>query len=344
MTKICLIVIWMGPFNDTFRLWFDSARRNSTIDFYVFTDQTDNLPNADNVIFIYKSLSDVKGEFEKELGLKINLKHPYKLCDYKPFWWILMGEKINQYDFYGHCDVDLVFGDIRHFLTEDLLQRYDKLFDCGYLILYRNTDEMRNLFKKSAQKDNMAYSYKKVVKTGYACYFDEFMGMSILNWKYHPGLVDQTKEEYLQDFSWKRLDFNSYITHKSFVFHIDNGKVYEINVDDNGIITDDLSSGYKGKEFLLVHIQKREMKINLDLSNEEALNDYWIYPNEYSKEMPKGILYTQEEKEAYAEKIRISDKKKQWKNLRKNGIIQYIPHYLISRKIKKFIRSEKGYF
>ncbi len=344
MTKICLIVVWMGPFADTFPLWFDSAKRNTSIDFYIITDQNEPLLHADNVFYIRKTLSEVKNEFEKELRMRINLKRPYKLCDYKPIWWVLLGDKLNQYDFYGHCDVDLVFGDIRNFLTEKLLSEYDKIFDCGYFILYRNTDEMRRLYRRSVEKENTAYPYTKMAKNGFACYFDEFMGMSILSWKYHPGLVDQTKEDYLQDFSWKRLDFNSYITHKSFIFHVDNGKVYEINVDENGVISDDLSSEYKGKEFLLVHIQKRKMTINLDLNKEDELSDYWIYPNAYSKDMPTGPLYTKEQCDEYAEMIRVSDKRKQWKNLRRNGILQYIPHYLISRKIRKFIITEKGYF
>lgn len=344
MKKICVVSVWMGQFRDTFPLWFRSAKNNSSIDFYIVTDQKDNLLKADNIHYINKSFSQVKEVFEKELGMNICLKDSYKLCDYKFIWWTLISDVLSDYDMYGWCDNDLIFGDIRSFLTDEFLSSYDKIFDAGFFVLCQNTEEMRNLYKKSINKEVTVYPYTRMCKTDYSCYFDEFMGLSILSWKYIHEYYDQTKEDFLQDFSWKRLDFNSYITHKSFVFHIDNGKVYEINVDDNGIITDDLSSGYKGKEFLLVHIQKREMKLNLDLTDEEALDDYWIYPNEYSKEMPKGVLYTQEDKEAYAEKIRISDKKKQWKNLRKNGIIQYVPHYLISRKIKKFIRSEKGYF
>ena len=31
------------------------------------------------------------------------------------------------YDFWGHCDMDLIWGDIRNFITEDVLSKYDKI-------------------------------------------------------------------------------------------------------------------------------------------------------------------------------------------------------------------------
>lgn len=344
MKKICVINVWMGKLSDTYPLWLESVKRNPSIDFFVVTDQIENLPEADNVKYIYQNLKSAKKIFENEIGIRIKLGKPYKLCDYKPFWWLFLKERIEEYDFWGYCDVDLIFGDIRSFLSDEFLDKYDKIFDAGNFTLYKNTQEIRNLYKRSQDKDLTVYPYKRMCRTDYSCYFDEFMGMSILSWKYLNEYYDQTKEDYIQDFSWKRLDFNSYITHKSFIFHINNGKVYEINVDENGIITDDLSSGYKGKEFLLVHIQKRKMTINLDLNKEDELSDYWIYPNAYSKDMPTEPLYTKEQCDEYAEMIRVSDNKKRWKNLRQNGILQYIPHYLISRKIRKFIITEKGYF
>lgn len=344
MTKICLVVVWMGRLNDSFYLWKESVRNNPTIDVYFITDQEEPDDCPDNLFFIKRSLSEVRETFEKRLGMRIWLKSAYKLCDYKPIWWMLIEDRIGSYDFYGHCDVDLIFGDIRHFLTEDFLEKYDKIFDCGYLILYRNTEENKYMFQKSVLKDNMAYPYTKVFKNGFACYFDEFMGMSILSWKYHPGYYDQTTEAYLQDFSWKRLDFNSYITHSSFVFHVKDGKIYEINVDEDGVIVESLSANYLGREMLLAHIQKRDMVIDSKLFEKGGTKDYWIFPNRFSSKMPEGRLYSEEEKKAYAELIEKMDNERRRNNLKRGGIFKYIPHYFITRKIHKFIRTEKGYF
>lgn len=344
MTKIGLIVLWMGKFPDSFHLWKESVRNNPSIDFYCVTDQIEPADCPENLYFIRKTLSEVKEIFEKKLGMRIWLKTAYKLCDYKPLWWMLIEDKLNSYDFYGHCDIDLVFGDMRHFLTEEFLSNYDKIFDCGYLILYRNTEENKYMFKKSLLKDNMAYPYTKVFRNGFACYFDEFMGMSILSYKYHPGYYDQTTEDYLQDFSWKRLDFSSYITHKSFIFHVKDGKVFEINVDENGVIIENLSEDYFGREMLLVHIQKRKMEMEKTILEKGGTNDYWIYPNRYSSKKPEGKLYSKEDKEEYIELIKKADRKRQYKNLFGGGIIRYIPHYFLTRKIRRYIRTEKGYF
>ena len=229
-------------------------------------------------------------------------------------------------------------------MSQENLEKYDKIFDRGYFTLYRNTEEMRYFCKKTADKDNMAYSYKRAFKTGYACYFDEFMGMGILSWKYKNGYVDQLDEKMIQDPDWKRLDFNSYITHKSFIFHWEDGRLYRIQVDENGRIIDTLSGNYKGEEILLAHIQKRKFETDFDTSDQEVAKDYWIIPNKYTKEVPSGELYSDKDKAEFAEAVSASDKNKQLRNLKENGIIQYIPHFLTTRRIRKFTRSEKGYF
>ncbi|MBO4616003.1 MAG: hypothetical protein J5717_01510 [Lachnospiraceae bacterium] len=344
MKTICVTVVWMGPFPGDFGLWLNSVEKNPSIDFYIITDREAPENSPSNVYYIKSTLEEVKAKFEKKLGMKVRINKPYKLCDFKPVWWMLMDERLNNYDYYGYCDIDMVFGDIRHFLTDEFLEKYDKIFDRGYFTLYKNSEEMRYFFKKTADKDNVAYPYTKAFKTNYACYFDEFMGMGILSWQYKNGYVDQLDEKMIQDPDWKKLEFSSYITHKSFIFHWDNGKLYRINVDAAGKIIDDLLESNKGDEILLAHIQKRKFDIDFDANNDEQSKDYWIIPNKYTIHKPEGELYSEADKAEFTEKVRISDKDKQIKNLRENGIIQYIPHFLRTRKIRKFTRIEKGYF
>lgn|GEM_PF-389147 len=344
MKKICVTVVWMGPFPKDYQLWLNSVEKNPTIDFYMITDREAPADSPANVFYIKSSIKEVKAKFEEKLGMKVCIKRPYKLCDFKPVWWMLMDERLNNYDYYGYCDIDMVFGDIRHFLTDEFLEKYDKIFDRGYFTLYKNTEEMRYFFKKTADKGSEAYSYKKAFKTGYACYFDEFMGMGILSWKYKNGYVDQMDEKMIQDPDWKCLNFRSYVNHNSFVFHWENGKLYRIKVDDHGVITDTLSNDYKGEEILLAHIQKRRFESDFDISDREAARDYWIIPNRYIKDRPEGELYSDTDKAEFAEAVRVSDKKKKIKNLKENGVIQYIPHFLRTRKIRQFTRTVKGYY
>ena len=139
MKSICVIVVWMGAFSNGFPLWLNSVKMNPTIDFYIITDQDFSGDVPHNVFFIRNTLSGVKKIFEKELGIKICLKKPYKLCDYKPIWWMLIDNRLHNYDYYGYCDVDMVFGDIRHFLTDEFLDKYDKILTGDILLFTRTT-------------------------------------------------------------------------------------------------------------------------------------------------------------------------------------------------------------
>ena len=339
--KIGLVHVWIGKLPENFSLFLRSVQYNSTIDFYVVTDQ-EILWEIPNVHFIKMTLTEIKAIFEEELQMKIKLKYSYKLCDYKVLWRVLVPNAMVQYDFWGHCDCDTVFGDIRGFLTDELLESHDKIFDMGAFTLYRNIPKMNDLYKRSIEKDNMAYPYKRVFRTNYACYFDEYMGMNLIAWQYDDIRVirDQLTEDIIQDFGWKTYNFRSYITKESFVLQWKDGKLYRYVTDDSGVILEDKLP----KEYMMVHIQKRSMNIAFDVSKPEEISEFWIYPNRYSLTKPEGPLYDAQKCEEYAEMICKKDKKRRVDNLRRYGIIDYIPHYFISRRIKKFIREVKKFY
>ncbi len=339
MKKICLINVWMGKLPSNFHILLRSIQCNPTIDFYFVTDQEiDNKPS--NVYVVHSTLEKVKNCFEEKLQMKIKLKYPYKLCDYKPIWYCLIPEVIDKYDFYGHCDADVVFGDIRSFITDEILEQYDKIFDVGFFTLYKCDEKVKEIYKLSMSKENMAYPYKRAFRTNYACYFDEYMGMNILGWQYLRVFRDQLTENIIQDFGWQKLNFMSYITKESFVFKWENGRLFRYNVNERGIIDEEKPP----KEYMMVHIQKRIMEIDERLMDMEALHTCWIYPNCYNADRPEGPLYDEKKCAEYAEMIRKSDNKKRVQNLKRYGILDYIPHYFISRRIKRFIVNVKKFY
>ena len=339
MKKICLLTVWMGKMPENFWLWKMTAKRNSTIDFYLITDN-EELADEDNIHFLYMNMEQVRDRFEKITGFPIKLKVPYKLCDYKPLYGKAFPEIVDKYDFWGHCDIDLLFGDIRKFITEDMLEQYDKVLECGWFILYRNCESMNNLYKKSLDKDNMAYPYNKAFRNQYACYFDEYMGMSILGWQYCKVFRDQLEEKIAQDFSWQRLNFQSYITGENFVFHWKDGRLYRVLCDETGKVLEESEPA----EYMLVHIQKRKMDITFSKEELEEKNEFWIVPNQYQLGKPNRKLYTEKQKQEYAKEIHKQDRQRSIKNLRTYGLIEYIPHFIRSRRIRKWIIREKKFF
>lgn len=105
------------------------------------------------------------------LGFDINISNPYKVCDFKPTYGVLFKKYLKPYDFWGHIDLDIIWGDIRTFITNEILKKNELIcvrhdFLTGYFLLFKNTRKMNLLFYKS--KD-----YKKVFLSDRHFCFDE---------------------------------------------------------------------------------------------------------------------------------------------------------------------------
>lgn len=125
----------------------------------------------ENVKIIYKSLDKLKSLVSKKIKVPINIKNPYKLCDFKPAYGFLFPEIIEGYDFWGYADIDVMYGDIRGFMTDELLSQYDVLssrhdYMAGTFSMFKNEHRTNTLFMRSRD-------YKIVFQTDEYYYFDE---------------------------------------------------------------------------------------------------------------------------------------------------------------------------
>lgn len=173
--KKVLIVCYYGKFPEWTDVWLRSCELNADFDFIVITDKEFvNIPR--NVAIINLSMDDMRRRLSLAAGFDVVLNSPYKLCDYKPLYGKALKEFIEGYDFWGHCDIDLIWGRLSQFITNSILQKYDLIGMYGHLMLYRNTDYMNNLFKL----DGGTFSYKKVFSSKYNYSFDEMSGMDLI--------------------------------------------------------------------------------------------------------------------------------------------------------------------
>lgn len=172
MKKIGIITYYMGSMPWYFSYFLHSCKYNPSIDFIIITDgevKRNDIPA--NVFILQKTLNDLKRLAEKKMGFSVTITHPYKLCDFKPAYGFLFPEIIKDYDFWGHGDIDVMYGNIRDFMTDEILENYDVIssrhdYIAGTFCLYKNTEQMNRLFMES--KD-----YKKVfTNTEHFC-FDE---------------------------------------------------------------------------------------------------------------------------------------------------------------------------
>lgn len=155
LKTIGLISCWYGPYPWYFPHFIHSCGFNPTVDFILITDNIEVIENKpENVKVIYRSLDDIIELASKRLGFRVNIDYPYKLCDFKPAYGFIFKEVIENYDFWGQTDVDIIYGNIREFMTVDILDNYDLIsarhdYVTGSFALYKNCEKMNVLFKRS---------------------------------------------------------------------------------------------------------------------------------------------------------------------------------------------------
>jgi hypothetical protein len=171
LPTIALVTCFFGEWADWADFFIHSCDYNPTVDFFLITDCHPRQPLASNVKLVEFDLGRFKALATERLGVEVVLDKAYKLCDFKPTWGVLFEELLRGYDFWGYCDQDVIFGDIRAFLGEELLRQYDVIcgrreFMTGHFSLYRNNDLCRRLYERSRD-------YREVFSSAQITAFDE---------------------------------------------------------------------------------------------------------------------------------------------------------------------------
>lgn len=280
--KIAIIVAYFGKLPDYTQLFLNSCKLNYGFEWLIFSDDDTTYDYPSNVHLIKMNFSECKELIQSKFDFDITLSKPQKLCDYKCAYGMIFEEYLQDYDWWGHCDLDQIFGDLDRFVTEDMLRKYDKLFSLGHLSLYKNTYENNRIFMKEIEGK---HRYKEVFSTERGCGFDEWL----------PGNVNDI---FLQTDSSIMLesigaDINPYKTTfeivsydintrcykpssiKNSIFEIERGHIYQIYLLD-GIL--------HKEEFPYIHLQKRKMK---DLRKDEDSDSYYIIPNRFIDKVDK---------------------------------------------------------
>ena len=167
---IVMIMFYFGAVSPYFDLWRRSAEMNTDFTFYLYTDMELDLTGSPNVVLKKTTWEDMKKRVHQKLGPHVVLNKPYKLCDYRTAYGLIFEEDIRDFDFWGIGDLDVIYGNLNHFISQEMLEQYDKLYYHGPFQLFRNSEKMRYLFKQhypNIQDCEYAFS------TNYICHFDE---------------------------------------------------------------------------------------------------------------------------------------------------------------------------
>ena len=148
MKRIAFVVPWVGRLPVYFPLWLNTCSYNSTVDFIVVTSEKQLGDLPENVRWINMSFKEIQNRFQALFDFPIALQKPYKLCDFKPVYGQAFAPELKGYDFWGYCDVDLLWGDISSFITDELLEQYDRLYTRGHCCIYRNCERVNAWYRE----------------------------------------------------------------------------------------------------------------------------------------------------------------------------------------------------
>ena len=284
MMKVAIIVPYFGTLPNYFQLFLNSCRYNGKFDWIIFTDDCTEYDYPENVHKIKMNFSECKNLIQGKFPFDISLNSPQKLCDFKPAYGYIFDDYLLTYDWWGHCDLDQIFGDLSQFVTEERLEKYEKIYSLGHLTLYKNIEKINKLFMKDL---NGISRYKDVFTNPLGEAFDEWLPGNI-----NEIFIDQHINALYEN---DGADINSYYTQfrtvdydvklrkyinseiKNSIFLWDKGRLFQIYVQNRLI---------KKKEFPYVHLQKRKMK---DCRINKNVDKFYIIPNKFIDEGKDAI-------------------------------------------------------
>jgi len=115
-------------------------------------------------ILLDTDLNGFRTRVKEKLGIDYpGLPGTGKVFDYRCALGVLYKDEIKGYDYFGHCDFDMVFGDVDKWFPDEELAQLDiwsnhGTYICGPWTMYKNTERVCNLFKEFPDwKEKMIY-------------------------------------------------------------------------------------------------------------------------------------------------------------------------------------------
>lgn len=295
--RVALIVPYFGKFPNYFQLVLKSCKANKKhYDWFFFTDNYTEYDYPENVKVFYCSFEEMQRKVQEKFPFKISLEKPYKFCDYRPAYGYIFEEYIEEYDFWGHCDIDCIYGKFDNFLKEEAFL-CDKIMRLGHMTLYRNCKENNRRFMLQVQGGER---YREVYTTDDSCIFDEenVIGEITIRdiWKEY-GFTEYCMDNVIANTHYKsdifRLtvqygDGANYLTErrKKNFFVWDRGILYRLSLEQGEVFK---------KEYMYLHLMRRKMDIVL---NDSECDTYKIISNAFEdiKKVPTEKMEFQRER------------------------------------------------
>lgn len=154
MTKIAIVIPFFGKLPAIADYFFASAGNALDLDILLLTDAPPAAKLPANVKIHAFTLAEFNDLATRRLGIPIQVRTPFKLCDFKPAYGVIFQEYLRNYEFWGFGDVDVIYGDVARLLGP-LLDGHD-IISCrkgwisGALCILRNCPTVNTAYRESA--------------------------------------------------------------------------------------------------------------------------------------------------------------------------------------------------
>lgn len=259
---ILIIIPYYGTLPEWFQLFLASCENTEKMDFLLLTNDRSFFRFPPNFKVHYEEFTSAQKRFKLVLGEDAYINDAYKICDYKSTFGDVYSEFLKGYRFWGHSDIDLIFGNIDKFLEASNYTEYDRTFPHGHFSIYRNSPAVNQLYKAKLPGKPRIFDFNFVKRTTYPCHFDE-IGMNLI-------LIDKGYKFYENSFS-ENVHFLKY----NFVVGGGYGKSPALIIKkDNKILVAEFSDNAEEsvRDIFYIHFQgRKQMPVQVS-----AADDYII--------------------------------------------------------------------
>jgi len=148
--KVGFVIPFFGNWPHFTELFLMSCSGSKRADFLLLSEIAPPYELPSNVRHVPMSAAEMKTRFEKSTKMKFELIPGHKLCDFRPFFGLAFEDLLKKYEFWGYCDIDMMFGNIDKILDETYLETVD-VFSAhseqfvGHCTFLRNRADINNL-------------------------------------------------------------------------------------------------------------------------------------------------------------------------------------------------------
>jgi len=186
-------------------------------------------------------------------------------------------EFIADYDYWGHCDVDVIYGNLSEFINPLIELGYEKIFSLGHFSLYKNTPEINKMFQTPIDGKRVD---KIVFGSDYGFAFDEWhcpygginqifesSGLKFYKNNLCANLNSKANGFQLTNYDIEKRDYYTEKEDKQ-IFSWVRGTLKKLFVENDSIV--EVAYPY-------IHFHKRLMKMRIN----SDCDAFFIVPNEF---------------------------------------------------------------